>query len=107
MTSDSELGDPPDFDDMSVDEKIRHVDDLRGRIASGPDQVGSDSDCASVDERIRHAQDFWDRVAANPDQIELTEAQKKELDRRLQDLHDNPDVGIPWKEVRKRLEQEQ
>ncbi len=106
MTTDSKPGDPPHFDDMSVDEKIRHVDDLWDRIASDPDQAGSDGDGASIDERIRHAQDLWDRVAANPDQIEPTDAQQKELDRRLQDLHDNPNTGIPSEEVRERLEQE-
>ena len=98
MTTDSKPGDPPHFDDMSVDEKIRHVDDLWN-------QIESDGDRAGVDERIRHAQDLWDRIAAHPDQIDLTESQKEELDRRLQDLHDNPDAGIPWQEVRKRLEQ--
>ena len=31
--------------------------------------------------------------------VELTEEVKQELDRRLQDLQDNPDAGIPWEEV--------
>ena len=33
----------------------------------------------------------------------LTEAQKKELDRRLAFLRKNPNAGVPWAEARKRL----
>ena len=63
-------------------------------------------DDLSADEKIRHIQDLWDRVAAEPDQIELTEAQREELDRRLRELRENPEAGIPWEEARRRLDKE-
>ena len=56
-----------------------------------------------VSERIQLVEDVWDSVAAVPKAIPLTEKQKKELDRRLAAYHDNPSLGSPWKEVKKRI----
>ena len=88
---------------MSVEEQLRHIDDLWDEIASGPDQARPDT--MGREEKIRHVQDLWDRVAANPDRVELTKAQVQELDRRLQDLHENPDAWVTWEEVRRRAEE--
>jgi putative addiction module component (TIGR02574 family) len=55
------------------------------------------------DERIQLVEDIWDSIAAEPEVLPLTEAQKKELDRRLERVRRNPDAGSPWSEVRKRL----
>ena len=57
----------------------------------------------SVAERIQLAEDLWDSVVAAPDELELTEAQKVELDRRLDRLEREGPVGKPWEEVRRRL----
>ena len=57
----------------------------------------------SVAERIQLAQDLWDSVAAEPNEVPLTQEQIQELDRRLEDLHQNPGAGIPWEEVKARL----
>jgi putative addiction module component (TIGR02574 family) len=56
-----------------------------------------------VAERIQLVEDVWDSVAAVPEAIPLTDKQRKELDRRLAAYHDNPSVGSPWKEVKKRI----
>jgi putative addiction module component (TIGR02574 family) len=57
-------------------------------------------------ERIELAQDLWDSL--EPEEIAealpLTEAQKAELDRRLEDLERDPDAGIPWEQVRAEIE---
>jgi putative addiction module component (TIGR02574 family) len=58
----------------------------------------------SAAERIQLAEDLWDSVAADPGQMPtLTEAQRAELDRRLQAHAKNPDSAIAWEEVRERL----
>lgn len=59
----------------------------------------------SVAERIQLVEDIWDSVAAFPDDVLLTEAQKKELDRRLQAYRQNPDEGISWEELKAQLTQ--
>ena len=56
----------------------------------------------SVAERIQLAEDLWDSIPEAAD-IPLTEAQKAELDRRLEDLERDPDAGEPWEVVRARL----
>ena len=56
----------------------------------------------SVAERIQLAEDLWDSLPEVSD-VPLTEAQKAELDRRLDDLERNPDAGEPWEVVRARL----
>ncbi len=57
----------------------------------------------SVAERIQMVEDIWDSIAAVPEAVPLNEDQKKELDRRLEAYHQNPDAGSPWVEVRERL----
>jgi putative addiction module component (TIGR02574 family) len=57
----------------------------------------------SVSERIQLVQDLWDSIAAVPESVQLTEAQKQELDRRLDAYHQNPDAGSPWELVRERI----
>ncbi|MFB3894036.1 MAG: addiction module protein [Phycisphaerae bacterium] len=37
----------------------------------------------SVDERLRLVEDLWDSIASVPDNVRLTDAQKRELDRTL------------------------
>jgi putative addiction module component (TIGR02574 family) len=56
----------------------------------------------SVAERIQLAEDLWDSIPESAD-IALTDAQKAELDRRLEDLEQHPDAGEPWEVVRARL----
>ncbi len=57
----------------------------------------------SVAERILFVQDVWDSVAATPEAVPLTDAQREELDRRLDAYHKDPDAGSPWPEVRARI----
>lgn len=57
----------------------------------------------SVAERIQLVEDIWDSVATESDAVELTSAQRAELDRRLADLDADPTSGQPWEEVKARL----
>ena len=56
-----------------------------------------------VPERIRIVEAIWDSIADTPEAVELTDEQKAELDRRLDDLEKDPDSGSTWDEVRARV----
>jgi len=57
----------------------------------------------TIAERIQLAEDIWDSVAAFPEAIPLTDAQKEELNRRLQAYAENPNEGISWDELKGKL----
>ena len=53
-----------------------------------------------VDERIRLAVAIWDSITTEPGQPELTEAQQRELERRLAAHTASPEDVVPWEEVK-------
>jgi putative addiction module component (TIGR02574 family) len=57
----------------------------------------------SITERIQLVEDIWDTIAEVPEEIELTDAQKAELDHRLEAFHRNPGEGSPWSVVKERI----
>jgi len=57
----------------------------------------------TVTERIQLAQDLWDSVADSEEVMELTAAQRAELDRRLESHVEDPSAAIPWEVFRKEL----
>jgi putative addiction module component (TIGR02574 family) len=56
-----------------------------------------------VPERIRLAQAFWDSIAQVPDAVPLSEADKAEIDRRLEAYYRDPKAGLSWSEVKAKL----
>ncbi|MBD2605523.1 addiction module protein [Scytonema hofmannii FACHB-248] len=58
----------------------------------------------SVAERIQLAEDLWDSILEQQEEIPLTEAQKQELARRLENYQKNPTTGSNWEDVKKRLD---
>jgi putative addiction module component (TIGR02574 family) len=46
---------------------------------------------------------LWDSIAEFPEALELTVAQKQELDRRLAAYEQDPEAGVPWSELKARL----
>jgi len=58
----------------------------------------------STAEKILHVQDLWDRIAASAtEEVELTEAQRADLDRRVEAHRADPDRGSTWEDVKKRI----
>jgi putative addiction module component (TIGR02574 family) len=57
----------------------------------------------SVAERIQLAEDLWDSILNEQDELPLTDAQKQELDRRLENYQQDPDAGSSWEAVKGRL----
>ena len=63
----------------------------------------SDFLALSVAERIMLVEDMWDSIAGVPDAVKLTEAQRQELDSRLDAYHRAPAAGSPWEAVKARI----
>jgi putative addiction module component (TIGR02574 family) len=58
----------------------------------------------SIPERILMVENIWDSIAAENENIELTAAQKKELDRRLEKLEKGEGKFSTWEEVKARIQ---
>ncbi|MEG4534524.1 addiction module protein [Microcoleus sp. D2_18a_D3] len=54
----------------------------------------------SVQERIRLVQAILDSIAAEQVHPDLTDFQKQEIDRRIDDYEANPDNVLTWEEVK-------
>ena len=55
------------------------------------------------EERLRMIEELWDSLSEQPGSVPLTDAQRQELDRRLDDLECSGPTGIPWEEVLKQI----
>ena len=53
-----------------------------------------------LEDRIRIVQAIWDTIAAEPEHPGLTDAQKKDLDRRVAELDANPENVRAWEAIR-------
>jgi putative addiction module component (TIGR02574 family) len=56
-----------------------------------------------VDERLKLVESIWNSIAEFPDSLELTNAQRQELDRRLDAYEADPTAGIPWSDLKSQL----
>jgi len=56
-------------------------------------------DSLSITERLGLIEELWDSLSESPDAMPLSNAQRGELDRRLDDLERSGPNGIPWDEV--------
>lgn len=50
-------------------------------------------------ERVLYVQDLWDRIAAEPENVPVTEAQRLELRRRVEEHRLDPGSAVPWEHV--------
>ncbi|MEB3173716.1 MAG: addiction module protein [Cyanobacteriota bacterium] len=57
----------------------------------------------SINERIQLAEDLWDSILDRQDKITLSDTQKQELERRLENYQHNPTAGSNWEDVKQRL----
>ena len=53
-----------------------------------------------VNERIALVEEIWDSIAEENGCFELIDAQKQELDRRLQSLQQNSQAGRSWEDIK-------
>jgi putative addiction module component (TIGR02574 family) len=57
-------------------------------------------------QRVAIVQEIWESMLENPDDVEITTAQREELERRWVDLQQNPEDGESWSDVKKSLQNE-
>ena len=71
-----------------------------GRFTMSPIVQALGIDRLSRDQRIALVLEIWDTIAAEPQQPLLTEAQRRELERRIAEDDANPDDVVPWEQVK-------
>jgi len=54
----------------------------------------------SISDRILLVEEIWDTIVEENQAFELTDAQKQELDRRLELARANPGQGRTWDEIK-------
>ena len=54
----------------------------------------------SINDRIDIVQAIWDGIAADHVYPDLTEPQKREIDRRIDEYELNPESTLTWEEVK-------
>ena len=58
-----------------------------------------------VDEQVVLVQRIWDNIAQTESPLALSDVQKAELDRRSAELDADPEIGVPWEDAKRSLEQ--
>ena len=58
----------------------------------------------SIEERIQLVGEIWDSIA-DEEKFELTEAQRKEIERRMLSYRANRDDVTPWEVVKARIQE--
>jgi len=53
-----------------------------------------------IDERLALVEDLWDSIAADSAALPLTEAQRLELQKRIDEDDAHPNDVIPWEQVK-------
>lgn len=54
----------------------------------------------SISDRIRLVEEIWDTIAEENETFDLSDAQKRELDRRIESARNNPGQGRTWDEIK-------
>ena len=58
----------------------------------------------SVEERLSLIERVWDSLSETSTEIPLTDGQREELDRRIDELEREGPVGIPWEDLLDEIE---
>lgn len=56
-----------------------------------------------VPDRLRAVDEIWESIVAAPDSLPLSEAQRRELERRLKLHQEDPEAAQSWESVLPRL----
>jgi putative addiction module component (TIGR02574 family) len=60
----------------------------------------------SPDERLELIEQLWDSLSGQPDALALTDAQRQELDRRIDEMDRDRRLGEPWPDVLKSIREQ-
>ena len=58
----------------------------------------------SAAERIQLVEEVWASIAAEQESLEISEAQREELDRRLESHRSSQERGATWESIKGRLQ---
>lgn len=61
----------------------------------------------SIAERILLVEEIWDSIVAEGEPIELSDDQKEELDRRMDDYRKSPEKFSTWDDVKRRIQSDE
>ena len=56
-----------------------------------------------IPERLRLVSALWDSITDNPESLELSDAERKILDERMEAYMKNPAKGKPWSDIKSEL----
>lgn len=57
-------------------------------------------DRLGVDQRLELMHEIWDSITSEPGRSYTTDAQRRELERRLAEHEANPEDVVPWEQVK-------
>jgi putative addiction module component (TIGR02574 family) len=57
----------------------------------------------SKEERLSLIEELWDSLAPTQDQVALSDAQRNELDDRIDEMDRDPALGIPWDQMLRQI----
>lgn len=57
----------------------------------------------TAEQRLELLEQIWDSLIATPESVPVTAAQRRELERRLDDLDRDGPAGIPWDDVLRKI----
>ena len=60
----------------------------------------------SPEERLELIEELWDSLSGRPDALALTDAQREELDRRIDEMDRDETLGEPWRDVLKSIREQ-
>ncbi len=58
-------------------------------------------DSLSLQEKILLVEELWNNISETAATLGLSEAQKKELARRLESFEKSPELGRPWEDIKR------
>lgn len=57
-------------------------------------------DRLGIEERLTLVEEIWDSIAADSAAVPLTEAQRIELQKRIEEDDAHPDDAVPWEQIK-------
>jgi putative addiction module component (TIGR02574 family) len=77
---------------------------MEGAYHQGMTSPTIDIDKLAPEERLRLIGDLWESLRATPEAVPITQAQRSELDRRLDDVEKGTGDSVSWGDITRRLD---
>ena len=77
---------------------------MEGAYHQGMTSPTIDIDKLAPEERLRLIGDLWESLRATPEAVPITQAQRNELDRRLDDVERGTGDSVSWGDITRRFD---